>query len=193
MNYSPFEISQSKNYNNFNITVDGKKNWNLDLSNNSNYSQTKYKGNKNNTKLALQGITYGLSPSANGPSNDMTVLFFSPANVERLQKMIKKEVFTRTKGKFKLNANQREEDLIVSMRAVYLGNAKFLPEQPVRQVKLMNRLVIDFVVPGMITKILQTYDYINEINKPIEPIMRPLNVNNGGRKILPALTTVWNF
>lgn len=193
MNYSTFETSQSKNYNNFNITVDGKKNWNLDLSKNSNNPQTKYCNKKNNVKLAMKGTTYGLSGNPDGVSDGMTLLFYSPDNIKRIQKMIKEEVTKRTFGKFKLMADQREEDVLVVMRGVYLGNTKFLPNQIVRQVKLLNKLVIDFVVPDIITNIKQAYSYIEDINKPLEPIMRPLNVNNAGRKLLPSLTTVWNF
>ena len=45
----------------------------------------------------------------------------------------------------------------------------------------------------MITEIKQTYGYIKEINEPIKPIPRPMNVNNAGRKTLPSITTTYGI
>ena len=45
----------------------------------------------------------------------------------------------------------------------------------------------------MITEIKQFYGYLKEINEPLKPIDRPINVNNAGRKTLPSLTSVWQF
>lgn len=192
MNYSNFELSQNKNYMNFNITIDGGKNMNYSLGN-SNNPQTKYVSEPNYTRTAMRGITYGLNDTKYANNDNVTLLFFSKENIDRIQKLLRKEILKRSYGKFKLTGDQREEDVLVAMRAVYLGNAKFLNYQPVRQVKLLNKLVVDFVAPGMLTNIKQAYSYIDEINKPIQPMTRPLNVNNAGRKLLPSLTSVWNF
>jgi hypothetical protein len=193
MNYSNFELSQRKNYSDFKLTVDGSKNSNIDLYKNSNYPQTKIISEPNNAHLAMKGISYGLNGKPNGNLDDATLLFFSNDNVKRIQKMLRKEIFKRSHGKFKLTGDQREEDVIVAMRAVYLDNAKFLNFEIVRQVKLLNKLVIDFVAPGMLTNLRQAYSYIEDINKPLEPMPRSLNVNHGGRKELGSLTSVWNF
>jgi hypothetical protein len=120
-------------------------------------------------------------------------IFFSETNIKRIQNLIKKEIYNRTKGMYKLDADQDESDLLIVMRQVYYAHAKFLPYKIVSQTKDLNRKVINIIVPDMITNIKQAYAYIKEINQPIQPIMRPVNVNNAGRKTLPPLTSSFGF
>lgn len=122
--------------------------------------------------------------------NDIFRTFFSKENINRIQKMIKKEVFLKTKGEFKLDVNQDETDLIVAMRAIYYEYAKFQKCNIIRQVKELNKLTVNNIVPDMITEIKQEYEYIKEINEPIKPIARPTNLNTG-KQILPSMTTTW--
>ena len=123
--------------------------------------------------------------------NEVSKLFFSDRNVKRLQKMIKKEVFKRTKGKFKLEVDQDVKDLYIAMRAVYYEYARYLPRLTVRQVKILNRKLLSEIISGVITNVKQYFAYQKEINKPLTPIPRPINVNNSGRKNLPSITTIW--
>jgi hypothetical protein len=141
------------------------------------------KNYKNMATTALKGVQ---------TESELSKLFFSDTNIKRIQKMIKDAVFERTNGQFRVDVDQELRELFIAMRAVYIEHARFLPGQLVRQVKKLNLKVIDEVVPGMITEIRQYYGYLKEINKPLTPINRPLNVNNAGRKQLPSLTTIWN-
>ena len=59
----------------------------------------------------------------------------------------------------------------------------------VRQVKKLNKLVVNETVPSIITNIKSYYGYLDDINKPRELIRRPINVNNKGSKVLPSVTT----
>lgn len=126
-------------------------------------------------------------------SSKLSKLFFSSSNIKRIQKQIKKTIFEKTNGQFKLDVDQDERDVILSMRAVYLENARFLPGQVVRQVKRLNEKVISEITPGIITEIKQYYGYLKEINKPITPIPRPINVSGAGRKTLPSITSIWQL
>jgi len=123
-------------------------------------------------------------------NSELSKLFFSDRNIKRIQKMIRKEVYRRTNGEFRLDVDQELRDLFIAMRAVYMEHARFLPNQIVRQVKRLNLKVIDEIVPGMITEIKQEYGYLKEINKPLTMIPLPLNANNAGRRTLPSVTTV---
>jgi hypothetical protein len=105
--------------------------------------------------------------------------------------MIKQDVFKRTNGEFRLEIDQEQRDLFIAMRATYLENARFLPDQIVRQVKKLNEKVISDIAPGIITELRQYYGYLKEINKPLTTIPRPLNCNNAGRRALPSITTTW--
>ena len=110
------------------------------------------------------------------PVND---LFFSKSNVKRLQKRIKKEVFRLSKGKIVLDAEQDESDLLIAMRAVYLEEGKNLPTKVVRQVKLLNNRVMDYIMPDLMSNIKLEYGYLRDINEPLKPINRPIQVNTG--------------
>ena len=124
-------------------------------------------------------------------SSDLSQMFFSDSNIREIQRLIRKEVYIRTQGQFKLETDQEQRDLYIAMRAVYMEYARFLPSQIKAQVHRLNMKVIDEILPGMLTELRQYYGYLKEINKPLDPIARPLNVNNKGRRSLPSVTNIW--
>jgi hypothetical protein len=119
-------------------------------------------------------------------------LFFCPDNIRRLQNKIKKSIFIESKGKYKLDADQNESDLLIVMRAVYIQDSFNSPYRIVHQVKELNQKVINRILPEMITNIKQNEEYINSIDRPIDPIPLPVNVSRAGRLSLPSVTTIWN-
>lgn len=137
-----------------------------------------------NSTLALKG---GMQIS-NTPLSEM---FFGDENVKRLQKRIKREVYNRSNKKIKVLTDQDREDLIIPMRAVYFDNAKHLPTNIPHQVKILNELVINYIMPDLMTNVKQYFDYIRDINSPLKAHNVPLDVNHAGRKILPSYTTIW--
>lgn len=147
---------------------------------------------KNYLEMALKGDIYKVCEKNKG-LDKVAKLFFSEDNINRIQKMIKREIFNKTKGVFRLDINQDETDLIVAMRAVYYEHGRFLPFGIIRQVKELNRNLLDYIIPDIITQIKQSYAYIQEINQPLKPLTRPINVNNAGRKSLPSLSSVWGI
>ena len=136
-----------------------------------------------NSSLALRSVRMENTP--------LSELYFSKENIKRIQNQIKKEIFRLSNKKFKLVVDQDESDLLLAMRAVFLDNANHLPTHIVRQVKDLNKKLIDYIIPDMITNIKQHNGYIKEINKPIIPLPQPINVNNAGRKTLPSFTSIW--
>jgi len=146
------------------------------------FIQDHHKNYKNSVNVALKGVQ---------SESELSRLFFSDENFNRLQQMIKKAVFDKTNGTFKLDVDQEQRDLLIAMRAVYMEYGRYLPGQIVRQVKRLNRKVIEELVPGMITEIRQEYGYLTEINKPLDPIDRPINTSNAGRRTLPSITTTF--
>lgn len=123
-------------------------------------------------------------------SNPVTTLFFSKKNYKVLQKLIKKQVYIQSMGKFLLETDQDERDLITAMRAVYLNESINLLSDHEDQVNVLNNFVIQYIVPDMITQIKQEQIYLKEINEPIKPIPLPINVNNA-KNSLPSITSVW--
>ena len=148
------------------------------------FLQEHRKNYTNMSTTALKGIQ---------SESDLSKLFFSDENMKRLQKMIREEVFRRTKGQFRLDVDQEQMDLFLVMRAVYAEHARFLPNSIVRQVKRLNQKVVTDIIAGMLTSIRQDHGYLKEINKPLSPIARPIAANNAGRRTLPSVTQSYGW
>ena len=107
--------------------------------------------------------------------------------------MIKIEVYNRTAGKFILDVDQEDDDVVIVMMYIYQEEARHLPEHIIHQVKRLNQKVINYCLPDILTNIKQDYNYLKEINEPIKVLDRPINDNNKGRKLLPSITSIWNI
>tara|TARA_S200000501_G_C20643372_1_gene664203 strand:+ start:307 stop:846 length:540 start_codon:yes stop_codon:yes gene_type:complete len=123
--------------------------------------------------------------------SDLSQLFFSNRNLDRIQKKLKNEIYNRTRGKYLLTVDQDKTKLIIVMRSIFLQKSVNNSKNIVRQTKKLNQYVVDDLVPDMITNIKSYYGYLDDINGPLEPIMRPVNVNNAGHKTLPSITTTF--
>lgn len=140
--------------------------------------------NGGNSSLALRYVL---------DNTKVSMMYFSPENVKRIQKKIKQNVVQQSEGKFKMDIDQDEQDLILVMRAVFLEYGKNLDDHIVSQVKALNEITIKCIMPDLMTNIKQYYSYQKEIHEPLKPIVRPMNVSHAGRKTLPSVTSVWGF
>ena len=156
-----------------------------------NYYSTGYEQTQNN--WATEGsIQKTMLKSVFTPS-PLGEVFFCPENIARLQKQIKKEIFIRSNGKYKLTIDQNETDLLVVMRAVYISDALNSPYKIVHQVKELNHRTIERIIPEMLSMIKQDQKYLDELDKPINPIPRPINVSRAGRLSLPSVTSTFFY
>lgn len=145
---------------------------------------------QSNAVLAMKGEYCKLSDVID---SKLGLMFFSDDNMRRLQRMIKKEVYEKTKKQFRLDEDQDESDLLIVMRKIFMEYAIHDTTRIVHQVKILNVMVINYIIPDIVTQLKQYYSYIKEINQPIKPMFRPMNVNNAGRRSLPALSTSFGF
>ena len=119
--------------------------------------------------------------------------YFSLTNIKRIQRHIRREIYNRSYGKFKLKAEQNVHDLLTAMRVVYEQYAKDLPFKVNKQVKYLNEVTVQYIAPDMIVNLKQQYGYLNDITRPIMPIDLPVNVNNAGRLLLPGVAQVYGL
>lgn len=117
--------------------------------------------------------------------------FFGDTNIKLIQQKIRKEIFRRSNGNFKLCVDQTLEDILVVMRAIIIDNAKFLPFKISKQLEILNNQVVDYVVPDMLSAIKQQQDYLRDINNPLRTLSRPIDASNGGKNVLPSITSLW--
>ncbi len=190
MNYSFIDKYSTKDF------VEGNKNnlYNEYKSSNpkinfDNYYMPSYEQNKDNWATE-DSIQKTMLKSIQTPT-PLGELFFSRANINRIQEKIKYEVFVRTNGKYKLEVDQNESDLLIVMRDVYITDAMNNPYKVVHQVKILNHRVIEKIAPDMISMIKQDDEYIKQLDRPIDPIPLPVNVSRAGRLSLPSVTSVF--
>jgi len=167
------------------------KNYNKDIKNYNKYTDIDNNNAERNNWATENSIQKSLLKSVYTPT-PLGEIFFSPDNIKRIQNKIKKSIFIETKGKYKLQVDQNESDLLIVMRAVYIQDSINSPYRIIHQVKELNEKVINRILPDMITNIKQNEEYLNIIDKPIDPIPLPVNVSRAGRLSLPSVTTIWN-
>jgi len=124
-------------------------------------------------------------------NNKLTDIFYSKENMDRIQKLIKKAVTIKSNNKIKLDVDQEEKDLFLAMKAVFIENAELYTLRYVHEVKRLNMLVVNSILPGIMSNVLQYYGYLRDINNPRKLIDRPINVSSAGRKTLPSISGIF--
>lgn len=137
------------------------------------------------TKIALK--QWKVCPSK------VAKLFFSVNNIKRIQKKLRREIYNRSYGKFKLSEDQSVLDLLQVMIVIYEQYGKDLPSSIVRQVKVLNEQTVQYISPDMMTNLKQHYGYLDDIKNPINPLPQPINVNHGGRLQLPSVAQLYGL
>ena len=157
-----------------------------------NYNNPAFENNKVDNWEVNGSIQQALLNGTVGPT-PLGELYFSRENMKRIQNKIKQQVFIRTNGKFVLNVEQKESDLLVVMRATFISSSQNNPYNVIHQVKELNHLTVERIVPDMISMIKQDEKYLYDISNPINPIPLPVNINKKGTRSLPSSTTTYNW
>lgn len=158
---------------------------------NPSFNKSQNLNNYKSDKYYCNGKAGLASKMSNIQETKVSKEFFSKENLKRIQKKIRREIYNRTDGKYVLEVDQDELDLQIVMQKILDEYTLNRDDKIVRQVKKLNEYTIDYIVPDMITNIKQFYGYMKEINNPIKPMDRPINLNNAGSNPLPSITTIW--
>ena len=120
-------------------------------------------------------------------------VYYSESNLKRIQNMLRREIYNRSYGKFKMKVDQNVTHLLIAMRAVVELYAKFLPTQIKRQVKRLNDETVQYIAGDLMPNLMQDYGFQQDITNPTQPLPDPINVNQAGRHQLRSVTSVWNI
>jgi hypothetical protein len=130
------------------------------------------------------------------PSNEdhqgyiLSDLFFSPANVEIIQRQIVLDVYKNSDKKY-LIPFQNPKSLEIVMKYIFNENAKHLPFDVTEQIRELNQNVTDEISPMIINNINAKQEYLREINAPPPVNDLPINVNSAGNKTLSSYTSTF--
>ena len=137
---------------------------------------------------------YNMSRKSLDNVHDETILskvFFHPKNVDLIQKQIILQIFYRTNGEY-LIEHQNELDLRIVMQSVFMKYAKHLPNNIQEQIRELDNLVVDEVIPDIISQIQAHFGYIAQVFGPTYIMDHPVNVSKSGRKTLPSVTRTYD-
>jgi len=116
--------------------------------------------------------------------NILNNLYFSRENVEQLHNSIRFNVYTLSEGKYTIG-KQSDTELIIVMRSIFFQHSKNITNEDTikNQISELNRLVINELVPKILSQIQQHYGYLRDSTKRMEPLPNPKNTNLFGRRI----------
>jgi hypothetical protein len=114
-------------------------------------------------------------------------IFFHPKNVDLIQKQIIIQVFRRSNGEYMIE-KQDETTLQIVMRSIFLQHAKHLPNHIKEQITELDNMVVDAVVPDILSEIKAHFTYLKTVFSPREIMDHPVNVSNAGKKTLPSIS-----
>ena len=110
-------------------------------------------------------------------------LFFSIENIDIIQKGLKNKVYSISNGKYVIG-RQSETELKIIMRSIYYQYGKNNSENVVEQVRDLNKLVLEWSVPQIITNIQQHNSYIQDISTMPMPLERAQLTTQKGTRVL---------
>ena len=122
----------------------------------------------------------------NWESTPVSEAFFSAENVERIQILLRKGVYDRSQPKGYVIDRQSADELKIIMRAIYYQYARNMPRDIASQVNDLNKKVIDWSVPHILSAVDHHEYYLKDISTLPVPLAMPQHLSSAGTKSLPA-------
>lgn len=104
-------------------------------------------------------------------ANPVSDLYFSDANVAALQEGLRYRVYKETDGKYVIG-RQSDTELRIVMRSIYLTYSRNLPGSVVDQVRELNRRVLEWTVPEVLSNLKQHLTYMRDASTLPMPLER---------------------
>lgn len=146
-----------------------------------------------NTRFLFKNL-YGETP--------LTFLFFSDKNVQNIQNILKYMVY---KQNGYVIDNQSVTELLIVMRGIFLEysfHPKLIDESMsekekdelkikyTNEVKRLNQIVVDYILPKIVSQIKQYLDYLRDASEQPYYMDKPQNVSVTGQKQYRSATQV---
>jgi hypothetical protein len=131
-------------------------------------------------KLAIDDTNiYNTTKSCTNNNNYtdlMTEAFFSVENIDIIQNMLIKNVFYKSNETLRIN-KIKNETLIQVMNSMWQNHCRFLPYNLKEQIKEINQIVSDYLVPILITESEFYFNYLRDSNRTELPqLERPIMI-----------------
>ena len=114
-------------------------------------------------------------------STPLSDAYFSTLNEDSIQEQIRYEVFLKTN---KTIGRQDSTQLQLIMRSIFLQHCKNIPTDILKQIRDLNKIVIDYCVEQIVVQVIQRDNYLRDLEMGPQPMERSINVSNSGEKVL---------
>lgn len=111
-------------------------------------------------------------------STNLSNHFFSQCNIDHIQKLIIANAAHLSNNKYKIG-KQSEQSIKNVMKDVYLSysNNTICDKEVINEVNRLNNILIEKIMPTLMSNITQYFKYLEKINNPMEVIEHSVNVN----------------
>jgi hypothetical protein len=123
-------------------------------------------------KIPNESKTYHDALQGNMYDTVLSSAYFSGENQDILQNAIRKGVYDKSNGKH-LVSRQDPDGLKSIMRSIFLQHSPNNPNNITDQIKMLNKLVIEYAVPRVYSNVESYLHYRNDSENIHEPIARP--------------------
>lgn len=113
--------------------------------------------------------------------NKVQSFFFSNYNIEKLQKLIRYNVYIQSKKKH-IIGKQDTTSLKIIMKSIYLQYGKNQNQDINNQINELNTLVLDYSIPNILSNIEMYLTYKKDVSKLPEPIELPVYISIAGTR-----------
>ena len=115
----------------------------------------------------------------------LQLVFFGKDNIDRLQELIRKNVYIQSHQKHIIQ-NQSNTDLKIVMRSIYLQYSKNLNSHVNEQVGILNQLVLEYCVPNILSNLELFLHYKKSVsNLPDSRLPNPVYTSSAGTRTNP--------
>ena len=118
----------------------------------------------------------------NWEPNALNQTFFSPANVQIIQNLIRKLVFDKSQ---QIIDPQSTDELLIVMRSMYLTYGRNEESNIKGQIEELNKRVADWSVPKIVSEISMYLTYRKDASTMPVPMSHPVNISSAGTKSKP--------
>ena len=130
-----------------------------------------------------KSVTHGNTLINDFSETPLSRSFFSKENVERLQILIRRNVWLQSNKKY-IIGNQSTLQLEIIMRSIFLQYSKHLSCEVLNQIEILNNRVLQYAVPRIMTAVEQYIIYRKDITTLPSIIDYPSNQSIAGGKSL---------
>ena len=133
------------------------------------------------TPTTKDSTDYRNATSTIQQESKISLMFFSAKNIQYIQDTLKREIYMRSKGLYRL-LPQNEDDVKTIMRAYFLQYVEYDVANEDGELKRLNGLVLDFLVPRLMNESESYAKYIRDQSTLVMPFDRSVAVDRDWRE-----------